>query len=97
MLSANSLVMITKQQIRINYIEEISIKSEEKRSNIIRYQKNHFKLLAVSLAIFKKNKLELIIWKKLASKMVQKKNYQMSKKLLEAFNPFPGHDHKTTS
>ena len=30
-LSANSLAMITKQQIRINYIEEISVKSDAKK------------------------------------------------------------------
>ena len=32
-LSANFLVMTTKQQIRINYIEEISIKSGAKKIN----------------------------------------------------------------
>ena len=42
MLSANSLVMITKQQIRINYIEEISIKSEAKKVKYYQISKKSF-------------------------------------------------------
>ena len=42
-LSANSLVMITKQQIRINYIEEISIKSEGKKVKYYQMSKKLYK------------------------------------------------------
>ena len=36
--------MITKQQVRINYIEEISIKIHAKKKKIIIYQNNSCKL-----------------------------------------------------
>ena len=44
-----------------------------------------------------KKKLESVIQKNLASKVMQKKIkfYQILKKLLEAFGQFSGHDHKT--
>ena len=56
-LSANSLAIITKQEIKISCIEQISIKSGTKK---IKY-------------------------------------YQISKKILQAFNRFSGHDHKTAN
>ena len=51
---ANSVAMITKPQIRFNYVKEISVKMTQKRANIIRYQKNYCNLLANALAMIRK-------------------------------------------
>ena len=53
-LSANSLAMITKQQIRINYIKDITFKSDAKEHKYYQISKKLFKLSANPLAMFTK-------------------------------------------
>ena len=73
-LSTHSLAMITKQQVRINYIEEISIKIHAKKKKKLSYIKTILVSFETILwTSYKNNKLKLIIWKKLASKLMQKR------------------------
>ena len=51
--------MITKQQIRINYRAEISIKTHAKKIKIITHQKNCRNLSANSLAMITKQQIRI--------------------------------------
>ena len=60
-LSANSPTMITKQQIRINYQEEISIKSDAKKIKYYQFSKKNYKLSINSMAMITKQQIRTII------------------------------------
>ena len=94
---ANSLGMITKQQIRINYIKEISIKLTQKRKNIVRYLINYSNLSANSLAMITKQQFKINYIEQISIKCDGKKIkcYAILKKLLLRLGPFFGHYHKT--
>ena len=98
-LSSNSLSMITKQQIRINYIEKIRIKSDAKKIKNIRYQKTYCKLPANSLTLTRKQQITINYIEELRMKSDAKKvkYYLISKKSLEAFGQFSGHGHEKTN
>ena len=53
-LSANSLAIIIKQEIRISYIEKISVKSDAKKIKYYDISKSYWKLSANSLAMITK-------------------------------------------
>ena len=73
--------MITKQQIGINYIEEIRIKCDAKKIKYYKISKTFLQDFSRFRPILclraQKNNLELIILKKLTSKLTQKKKKKM--------------------
>ena len=70
---ANSRAMITKQQITINYTEESSIKRYKKKKKLSDMKKIIGRFRPILCLRAQKNNLELIILKKLTSKLTQKK------------------------
>ena len=79
--------MSTKQQLRINYIPQISTKSDVKKIKHYHTSKNNCKLSANSLAMIKKHEIRInyIVECSIKSDAKKMKYYHISKKLLEAF------------
>ena len=77
--------MTINQQIRSNYIEEISIKSDaKKKKKIISHQKSYCKHSANSLTMIAKQKIRINYTEKISIKSDAKKIkfYQILKRLL---------------
>ena len=85
-----------KQQIRINYIEKISMKSDDKNTKLYQISKSYCKVSANSLAINTKQQITIKYIAEISIKSDAKKikYYQISKKSLEAFGQFSPNDHK---
>ena len=91
--------MITKQQVRINCSEEISMKIHVKKWNIIRYQQKLLYAFGPFSSDGYKQQIRINYIEEISMKSDAKKGkyYQTSKKLLQASGQFSCHDNKTTN
>ena len=81
--SANSVAIITKQKIRINYIEKISVKIDAKKTKYDQILKSYCQVSTNSLGMITKQKLRINYIEEISIKIHAKKikDYQTSEKL----------------